>query len=306
MATTTTTTSRGRIAVSDAETAEPVRREPSYYVILIIRYIVLILVTLILIGPFVMALLGSFKSTQEVLAWPPTFLPQVWRTQNYADVWNALQDANGNSYFPRWILNSVILGTSVTVAHLFFCSIAGFAFARLNFPGKGLVFAAMLSTLMIPGMVLMIPQYQILNTLHLINTYGAIIIPNLTSAGMIFLLTQFFRAIPKELDEAANIDGASIFTTYWRIILPLAKPALITMALLSFQGMWNNFLAPLIFLNTQEMFPLTVGLGFLKGQYGTFYNVVLAGSMFNTIPMVLLFVFFSRFYVQGVSYSGIK
>jgi ABC-type glycerol-3-phosphate transport system permease component len=123
---------------------------------------------------------------------------------------------------------------------------------------------------------------------------------------MIFLLTQFFRAIPRELDEAAYIDGASIFTTFWRVILPLAKPALITMALLSFQGMWNNFLSPLVLLNTPEMYPLTVGLSFLKGQYGTFYNVVLAGSMFNTLPMVLLFVFFSRFYVQGVSYSGIK
>lgn len=291
------------VPVSETETE---RREPSYYAILTIRYIVLILVTIILIGPFVMALLGSFKSTGEVLAWPPTFLPEQWRAQNYADVWNALPDANGNSYFPRWMLNSLVLSTSVTVAHLFFCSLAGFAFARLNFPAKGFIFAAMLSTLMIPGMVMMIPQYQILNAMNLVNTYGAILLPSLTSAGMIFLLTQFFRAIPKDLDEAAYIDGASIFTTYWRVILPLAKPALITMSLLSFQGMWNNFLGPLVLLNTPEMFPLTVGLGFLKGQYGTFYNVVLAGSMFNTIPMVLLFIFFSRFYVQGVTYSGIK
>ena len=159
---------------------------------------------------------------------------------------------------------------------------------------------------MIPSMVLMIPQYQILDSMHLVNTYGAIIVPNLTSAAMIFLLTQFFRTVPKEVDEAAYIDGAGIWTTFWRVILPLARPALITMTLLSFQGVWNSFLGPLVLLNIPEMFPLTVGLGFLKGQYGTFYNVVLAGSMFNTLPMVLLFVFFSRFYVQGVSYSGIK
>ncbi|HEX9987880.1 MAG TPA: carbohydrate ABC transporter permease [Chloroflexia bacterium] len=302
----TTITAQRAEAVVPANKTGDLDKGPNYYIILVIRYIVLILVTIFLIGPFVMALLGSFKSTQEVLAWPPTFLPEVWRTANYADVWNALADANGNSYFPRWILNSLILGTTVTVAHLFFCSVAGFAFARLNFPAKGFIFAAMLSTLMIPGMVLIIPQYQILNALHLVNTYGAIILPNLTAAGMIFLLTQFFRAVPKELDEAAYIDGASIFTTFWRVVLPLAKPALITMALLSFQGMWNNFLSPLVLLNTPEMYPLTVGLSFLKGQYGTFYNVVLAGSMFNTLPMVLLFVFFSRFYVQGVSYSGIK
>jgi len=300
---TTTTTQRAEAAMPVAET---VRREPSYYVNLTLRYVAMIIFTIIFLGPFFMAFLGSFKTTAEVLAWPPTFLPTTWRFQNYVDVWNVLPDANGNSYFPRWILNSLILAASVTLAQLFFCSLAGFAFARLNFPGKGFVFAAMLATLMIPGMVLLIPQYQILNTLHLINTYGAIIVPNLTSAGMIFLLTQFFRGVPKELDEAANIDGASIFTTFWRVILPLAKPALATMALLSFQGMWNNFQAPLVFLNTADMFPLTVGLSFLKGQYGTFYNVVLAGSMFNTIPMVLLFIFFSRFYVQGVTYSGVK
>jgi len=271
-----------------------------------IRYVILILMTIFFLGPFVMALLGSFKSTQEVLAWPPTFLPQTWRLANYSDVWNALADANGNSYFPRWVLNSLILSTSITLAQLFFCSLAGFAYARLNFTGKGIVFAAMMATLMIPGMVLLIPQYQILNSLHLINTYGAIIVPNLTSAAMIFMLTQFFRSIPKDLDEAAWIDGAGIFTTFWRIILPLARPALITLALLTFQGMWNNFLSPLVFLTSVELYPLTVGLAFLKGQYGTFYNVVLAGSMFNTIPMVLLFLVFSRFYVQGATYSGVK
>jgi len=304
MATTTTTQRAGTsVPVSGVQT---VRQEPLHYVILVIRYIVLLLMTVIFLGPFIMAFFGSFKTTGEVLVWPPTFLPTQWRAQNYADVWNALADANGNSYFPRWILNSFILSASITIANLFFCSIAGFAYARLNFPGKGFVFAAMLSTLMIPGMVLMIPQYQILNAMHLINTYGAIIVPSLTSASAIFLLTQFFRSIPKDLDEAAWMDGAGIFTTYWRIILPLAKPALITVALLSFQGVWNSFLGPLVLLNTPDMFPLTVGLGFLKGQYGTFYNVVLAGSMFNTLPMVVMFLIFSRFYVQGATYAGVK
>jgi ABC-type glycerol-3-phosphate transport system permease component len=302
---TTTTTQRAEAAVPITAT-RTVGRDPRSYIGLAIRYLIMILMTIIFLGPFVMALFGSFKTTQEVLTWPPTLLPETWRFQNYPDVWNALADANGNSYFPRWILNSLILASTITIAQLFFCSLAGFAYARLNFKGKGFVFAAMLSTMMIPGMVLMIPQYQILNAMHLVNTYGAIIVPNLTSAGMIFLLTQFFRSIPKDLDEAAYIDGAGIFTTFWRVILPLARPALITVALLSFQGVWNSFLGPLVLLNTADMFPLTVGLGFLKGQYGTFYNVVLAGSMFNTIPMVLLFLAFSRFYVQGATYSGVK
>src|SRR3954449_10115085 len=264
MATTTTTTPRAEAAVSAGKTGT-IGHDPGYYVVTTIRYILMFLFTILFLGPFFMALLGSFKTTGEVLAWPPTFLPQEWRLQNYADVWNVLPDANGNSPFPRWILNSLILASGVTLANLFFCSLAGFAFARLNFPGKGFIFAAMLSTLMIPGMVLLIPQYQILNAMHLINTYGAIIVPGLTSAGAIFLLTQFFRSIPKDLDEAAWMDGAGIFTTYWRIILPLARPALVTVALLSFQGTWNAFLGPLVLLNTADMFPLTVGLGFLKG-----------------------------------------
>src|SRR5688500_2786145 len=179
MATTTTTTTRRADVMVPTRETESIPREPREYVFLAIRYLVLILVTIFLIGPFVMALLGSFKSTAEVLAWPPTFLPEQWRTQNYADVWNALADANGNSYFPRWILNSVILGTTVTVSHLFFCSLAGFAFARLNFPAKGFIFAAMLSTLKIPCMVLMIPQYQILNSMGLANTNEATRTPNI-------------------------------------------------------------------------------------------------------------------------------
>ncbi|HEX6606391.1 MAG TPA: carbohydrate ABC transporter permease, partial [Chloroflexia bacterium] len=233
------TTRPAAMPVTQAKTVE---REPMYYVIMVIRYIVLILMTIIFLGPFVMALLGSFKSTAEVVAWPPTFLPKEWRFQNYVDVWNVLPDENGNSYFPRWILNSFIMSASIVVAQLFFCSLSAFAFARLRMPGKGIVFAAMLSTMMIPGMVLMIPKYQILNALHLVNTYWAIIIPGVVSAAMIFMLTQFFQSIPKDLDEAAQIDGAGIFTTYWRVILPLAKPALVTLPLLTFQGVWNDFL----------------------------------------------------------------
>ncbi|HMA33131.1 MAG TPA: carbohydrate ABC transporter permease [Chloroflexia bacterium] len=303
MATKVTTS---RAGVVPAPETKAVGREPSYYVLMTIRYAVLLLMTVIFLGPFIMALLGSFKTNLEVLTWPPTFFPTEWRLDNYASVWNVLPDPAGNSYFPRWILNSFILSASIVIAQLFFCSLAGFAFARLNFPGKGIVFAAMLSTMMIPGMVLMIPKYQILNAVGLVNTYWALIIPGMVSAGMIFMLTQFFRSIPKDLDEAAWIDGAGIFTTYWRIILPLAKPALATLALLTFQGVWNTYLDALVLLQTPDMYPLTVGLGFLKGQYATSYNIVLAGSMFNTVPMVLLFMIFSRFYVQGATYSGVK
>ncbi len=277
-----------------------------FYIRQIVRYVLMAIVTLLLLGPFILAFFGSFKTTAEVLAWPPTLLPTQIRLQNYDDVWNVLKDPNGNSYLPRWLFNSAFLSATVVLTQLFFCSLAAYAFARLRFPGREAILAAALATLMVPGMVILIPKYQILNAMHLLNNYGGIILPGLVGASGIFLLTQFFRSIPRDLEEAAYIDGAGIFTTYWRIVLPLARPALATLAVLNFQGVWNDFLTPLVVMNTADMYPLTVGLSFLKGQFGVFYNLVLAGSMFNTIPMLVLFTIFSRFYVQGSTYSGVK
>lgn len=272
----------------------------------IVRYLLLALMTLILLGPFILALLGSFKTGAEVLAWPPTFFPTQWHPENYSQVWTQMTDQNGNSLFPRWLLNSVFLAGTHVVLQLFLCSLAAYAFARLKFPGQKIVLTLIVATLMIPGVVLLIPKYLILNKFGLVNTYWAIIIPGAVGATGIFLLTQFFRAIPKDLEEAAAIDGASLFTTYWRVILPLARPALATLAILEFQGAWNSFQNELVLLNTQELFPLTVGLSFLKGAYTGNINLILAASMFNTVPAVLIFIFFSRYFVQGSTYAGVK
>ncbi|MGI8586516.1 MAG: carbohydrate ABC transporter permease [Chloroflexia bacterium] len=305
MATEATTRARA-IPLPDVATTGGAGRTGGQTALMVMRYILLGLMTVIFLGPFILAFLGSFKTTAEVLAWPPRFLPTNWHLENYQTVWNVLPDQHGNSYFPRWVLNSIILSVSVVVAQLFFCSLAAYSFARLNFPGRTAIFAAMLATLMVPAMVVLIPKYQIVNALGWVNTYWAIIVPALVGASGIFLLAQFFQSIPKDLEEAAQIDGAGIFTTYWRVILPLARPALATLAILTFQGVWNDYLNPLVLLTTPEMFPLTVGLGFLKGEFSTSYNLVLAGSMFNTVPMIVLFAIFSRFYVQGATYSGVK
>lgn len=282
-----------------------------HYISLILSYLLLFIMTAILLGPFILAFLGSFKTGNEVTAWPPTFLPNEWHPENYARVWNQTLDAKGNSLFPRWLLNSVFLAATRVVLQVFLCSLAAYAFARLRFPGRGIVFTIILATLMVPGVVLLIPRYLILNSIKigdgsLINTYWAIIIPGAVGAGGIFLLTQFFRAIPKDLEEAAAIDGASLFTTYWRIVLPLATPALATLAILEFQGSWNSFQNELVLLNTQDMFPLTVGLASLKGAYTGNINLILAASMFNTIPAIIIFIIFSRYFVQGSTYSGVK
>jgi ABC-type glycerol-3-phosphate transport system permease component len=155
-------------------------------------------------------------------------------------------------------------------------------------------------------MVLLIPKYLIINNLHLVNTYWAMILPFAVTPFGIFLLTQFLKSIPKDLEEAAMIDGAGLFTTYWRIILPLAKPALATQAVLEFQGMWNNFQDALVLLNTTDMFTIPLGLAFLRGTYISYFNLILAGSMFNTIPVLIIFAFFSRYIIEGVTYSGVK
>ena len=298
------TTARG--AVAPAETAGRAEQRPfTWYLGQALRYLFLILITIILLGPLVLAVLGSFKTNAEVLAWPPNILPSNWNLDNYINAWNNVKP-QGVSLMPRWILNSVFLAAINVVLQLFFCSLAGFAFARLNFKGKNVLFAALLATMMVPGMVLLIPRYLILNSFHMIDTYWAMIIPFSVGAFGIFLLTQFLKSIPRDLEEAAMIDGAGIFTIYWRVVLPLAKPALAALAIISFQGMWNNFLDALIFMQSLDMYTLPVGLGFLKGTYGTQLNLVLAGSMFNTIPVLIIFAFFSRYFIQGVTYSGVK
>jgi ABC-type glycerol-3-phosphate transport system permease component len=276
-------------------------------VIQVLRYLFLILITIILLGPLVLAFLGSFKTNLEVLAWPPILFPSEWRFSNYAYVAQNIPTPS-EPLMPRWIFNSAFLAAAHVILQLFFCSLAAFAFARLRFKGRDLIFAFMVSTMMIPGMVLLIPKYLIVNSLGWVNTFWSIIVPGAVGAFGIFLLTQFLKSIPRELEEAAMIDGAGLFTVYWRVIMPLAKPALAALAIIEFQGAWNDFQNALVMLNTPDMFTIPIGLSFLKGsQRIEFFNYILAGSMFNTIPVLIIFALFSRYFIQGASYSsGLK
>jgi ABC-type glycerol-3-phosphate transport system permease component len=297
-------TAQGTVAAGSA--AGTLRRPATWYILQVLRYLFLILMTIILLGPLVLAFLGSFKTNLEVLAWPPVFFPSEWRFDNYLYVLQNIPTPR-DPLMPRWIFNSVFLAAVHVVLQLFLCSLAAYAFARLRFRGRDVIFGFMLTTMMIPGVVLLIPKYLIIDTLGWVNTYWAIIVPGAIGAFGIFMLTQFLKSIPRDLEEAAMIDGAGIFTTYWRIILPLAKPALAALAIIEFQGAWNDFQSPLVLLNTQEMFTIPVGLSFLKGsQRIEFFNLILAGSMFNTLPVLIIFAFFSRYFIQGVTFSGVK
>jgi multiple sugar transport system permease protein len=212
----------------------------------------------------------------------------------------------GGGRFSRWLYNTALLSTVRAFIVVLFSAMAAYAFARLRFPGRNLIFGFMLASMMIPGAVTLIPAFIIIAKMQWINTAYSLVIPALVNAFGIFLLTQFFKAIPRELEESAFIDGASYFQIFRLIVLPLAKPALLTLFILQFQAMWNDFLTPLLYLNTPDMWVLNVALSVFQQQYTAAWNITLVGAMVNAIVPLTLFFAFSRYYIEGVGYAGLK
>ncbi len=280
--------------------AKPVR----YYVGLVLRYTVLISIGIVMFTPFILAFVGSFKTDAEIIAWPPKFLPERWLTENWVKVWET--DLGEGGTFPRWLFNTAFLSVIVAVSEVIACSMAAYAFARLRFPGRELLFNFMLGTMMIPGAVTLIPAFVLMSKLKLLNTYWSLLLPGIVSAGGVFMLTQFFKTIPRDLEEAALIDGATQVQIYKDVILPLARPALLTVFILQFQAMWNSFLTPLLYLDAPRMWVLNVALSIFKQQYKAQWNLTLVGAVFNAVPVLLLFFFFSKYYIKGVAYAGVK
>lgn len=268
------------------------------------RYLLLIIIGIVMISPFILATLGTFKTDLEITAFPPKWLPAVWHWENWSRVWNT--DIGQGGTFPRWLFNTAFLAVTVAVSQVIFGSMAAYAFARLKFAGQNAIFNFMLGTMMIPGAVTLIPAYVLMTKLHLINTYWSLILPGLVGAGAIFTLTQYFRSIPRDLEEAAIIDGATHIQIFSQVILPLARPAILTVLILQFQGMWNAFLQPLLYLNSPNKYVLNVALSIFQQQYKSQWNLTLVGAMFNAIPVMILFFIFSKYYIEGVAYTGIK
>lgn len=212
----------------------------------------------------------------------------------------------GGGRFVRWLFNTALLSVIRAFVMVIFCSMAAYAFARMSFPGKSLIFNFMLASMMIPGAVTLIPSYVLIAKLGWVNTAYALIFPSIINAFGIFMLTQFLKSVPRELEEAAFIDGASYFQIYKDVVLPLARPALLTLFILQFQGMWNDFLPPLLYLNTPDMWVMNVALSVFQQQYRAQWNLTLVGAMINAAVPLTMFFFFSRYYIQGVSYEGIK
>jgi len=267
----------------------------------VVRYALYIVITVFLFTPFVMTVLSSFKSSAEVIAFPPTFFPSVWHPENYLHIFT-----QSGQNFPRLIFNSFFVTIAVVILNLFFDALVGYAFARLEFPFKNVLFAVMIGTMVIPGFVFFVPRYILLLNVHLVNTYGALLVLYFLQPAYILLMTQFFESIPKDLEEAAIVDGMGWFGIFWKIILPLARPALLATGILTFAGMWNNFLDWLVYMQSTSMFNLQLGLVTFRGQYQNQWDLIMAGSVIAILPIMIVYIAGQRYFVRGIATAGLK
>jgi multiple sugar transport system permease protein len=266
----------------------------------VLLYTVLALYAIVTLIPFLWALSASFKPLSEIVSGEINFLPKHFTLDNYKQIF--LQEP----LFLRWLFNSVVIAVSVTVLNLLFNSMAGYALARLRFRGRHFWFLLILAVLAVPAQITLIPTFLILKAFGWLNSYQGMIVPSMVNATFIFMMRQFFVNFPKELEEAAALDGLTPFGIFWRIVLPLAKPALAAQAVFVFMGSWNNFLLPVVILFDPEMFTLPLGLNSFKGQYISYWNYIMAASMVFTLPALAIYAFFNRYFIQGVTFTGGK
>ena len=263
-------------------------------------YLILVVALLAVIAPFVWMVLGSFKGEGELRQVPPTWWPHHGSLDNYTQLFTKLD-------FGRYFLNSTIVATVVTAGNLLFCSMLGYALAMLEFRGKRVIFVAVLGTLMIPGLVTFVPLFVLVANLGLIDSLPGLILPFLVSPFGVFLMRQFIMGLPKDLLDAARIDGAGELRIFRQIILPLCGPALATLGILTFLGSWNNFLWPLVVAQSEDKYTLPVALAlFSTGQNSTRYGLLLAGATVVIIPILAVFVIFQRRIIEGIATTGIK
>ncbi len=263
------------------------------------KWIVLLGGAAFVLLPFVWMIMTSLKSESDLFGHPLQLLPTQWKWSNYGSVWTELP-------FRRLFINSVVFAGGVTVLSVFFDSLAAYALARLQFRGKTVAFYLVLATLMVPYQITLIPLFETVLHLHWLNTYKGLIVPRATNAFGIFLLRQFFVTVPRDLDEAARLDGAGELRIYWQIILPLAKPALATLAVFHFMNNWNDFLWPLVITSDENRRTLPAGLTLFAGQYVSNHGVLMAGAGISLLPLALAFFFAQRFFVSGIATTGIK
>lgn len=262
-------------------------------------HIILAFGAITMIAPFIWMVSTSLKSLNEVFVFPPTLFGESLRWNNYLQISDRFP-------FSIFFLNSMKIAVLVTAGQLFTCSLGGYSFARLKFPGRDIIFLLYLATLMIPYFVIVIPIFIMMRSFGWVDTHYALIVPGLFSAFGTFLMKQFFLTIPRELEDAAKIDGCTPFGIYRRIFLPLSKPALAALGIFTFMWSWNDFLAPLIFLNTITKRTIPLGLAVMQGLYSTDWPSLMAASVLSVMPIIIVFLCAQEFFVKGITLSGLK
>ena len=266
----------------------------------VLLYVAVTVGALIMIMPFAWMLLASVKDLGQIYKVPPTWIPNPFVFQNYSNAWTAVP-------FDTGYMNSIIITVSVVIANLLTCSMAAYAFARIEFPFRKTLFILFLATLMVPEQVTIIPLYIIIKNLGLIDTLLSLIIPYaLFNAFGVFLLRQFIKGLPIDLEEAAIVDGANRWTIYWRIIMPLIRPALAAFGIFTFLFQWNNFFRPLVFLNSIENYTVPLAINFFRGQYATDFALLMAGSAISIVPVLIVYIIGQRHIIEGIATTGLK
>jgi multiple sugar transport system permease protein len=279
-----------------------------------LTYLVLIAVAIICAAPFVWMLSASFEPLGQIFSWPPHWVPSHPTLHNYT----AFMSSGSN--IGRWFVNSLLVAGSITILQTFLGALAAYAFAKRRFPGRDLIFYLFLGTMMFPGAVLFIPNYIVLKDIPLfggndllgqgghgwLNTYWGLIVPSVVSAFAIFLLRQYMKTIPDDLLDAARMDGGSELWIFWRVVMPLSRPALAAVAIFTFGFFWQDYLWPLIVINSPSLYTLPLGLGQFSQQNRTVWDLLMAGSVISLAPVIVVFLVFQRHFIQGIATSGMK
>lgn len=264
-----------------------------------ILYVILVLMALVMLVPFAWMLSASLKLDKDVFIFPIQWIPENPRWQNYQDIWTRIP-------LLKFVLNTVKLTLIVTFLQLLTSSFAAYAFAKLKFKGRNFLFMAYIATIAVPWQVYMVPQFMMMRSMGLADTHLAIICLQAFSAFGVFMMKQFYEGIPTELCEAARIDGMSEYQIWYRVMVPLSKPALSTLTIFTFVNTWNDFLGPLIYLTTESKKTLQLGLRMFISQYGSEYGLIMAASVLSLIPVLVVFLSLQKYFVEGVAASGVK
>ena len=264
-----------------------------------VLFVVLLVIGLTMLVPFFWTLSSSLKYDREIFEYPIKWIPEVLRWSNYEEVWTRVN-------FLTYYLNTIKLSLIVTIGQVVTCSLAAYSFAKMDYPGRDKIFLCYLATMMVPWHAIMIPQFIIIKNLGFYDSHWSIILMNLFSAFGVFLLRQFMLGIPMELSEAARIDGCGELKIYSQIIMPMCKLGLATMVVFTFNFMWNDYMGPMIYLNTDKLKTIQIGLAAFRTEYGAEYGLIMAGTVCSLLPMVLIYCVAQKYLIEGIAFSGLK